>query len=273
MQIFKKTGQPAVSYVAAAVIAISGFLASTEFFKTTDVESFVVGAFLGLSSILISMHYTLIVEKEKISNLLQEYDIIAKSYVFANEYGDLTYRNKLEELIHQLNNLSIGKYSLHSLEDVYDDNISSFNESSRGEELFSVCPMASDPAAAVEQVGKPSFKKSMNSHAAAAERGVDVTRVYRFNNREILEIPEIKSHISEMVGRKVRVGYIFESDNRFNSRFQMDFILFGKSKVSVGRLGNKFVVGSDVSYLTDDIREYERQKIAILNIMEIANID
>lgn len=78
------------------------------------------------------------------------------------------------------------------------------------------------------------FNASISEHIRAANRGVEVTRIYLFKNRDFLESDEIKSHLVRADQEKMVVRILIR--DKVSLRGELDFLIFADRKVSVGTL-------------------------------------
>ena len=95
----------------------------------------------------------------------------------------------------------------------------------------------------------------MRAHIAVAQRGVRVIRIYAFLDRATLDIPELIEHLNELHKYGIEVRLIFHSDPKFRQAkaIDMDFLIFGNRKVSIGKIDPRSEVVSGARVTTNQI--------------------
>lgn len=173
---------------------------------------------------------------------------------------------RYERLRQEIADLAEGRYYIRSLPALYIDNIRQMRILHRGERLLSTCPVTIvSLELAEQQLRDVHYLASMEAHEAAANRGVKVTRIYLFKNREFLELGSIRSHIEELQKSRMEVRVCFRDEAKIEGDY--DFLVFGERKVSVGSVDpdtgmvSGAVVYSDPSIVGSYIRQYEQLRI------------
>jgi hypothetical protein len=225
---------------------------------------YVIGLLSEILVVALSLGMLLYELNTRVLLAIRDRDILVAAADFAATSGDPCFRNRLQDIRHQLAELSIGRYALSDLHAVYSDDIESIKILTAGQKLCSMCPVGGGPADVALQFSNKSFTASMDEHYNAAEhRQVIVERIYVFERQRLLvDVAECRSHLDEAAGRKVNVRLIFLDDPRFGHALTLprDFIIFGENKVSVGLIGeNSRVDGAAVSAERDTILSYRRK--------------
>jgi len=150
-----------------------------------------------------------------------------------NGNRDDFFRERYAQLLKETKQLAEGTYHLSPLEAIYRDDRRSIGSLRAGERLLSTCPISRESiAAAVQQIAERNYLASIESHVAAAKRGVLVTRIYSFSNRKFFEHPNIKEHLAGLAKADMDIWVIFLDEVRLGP--EIDFLVFGNHKVSLG---------------------------------------
>lgn len=175
---------------------------------------------------------------------------------------------KYAELKSEMADLAKGIYQIRTLTSLYQDDIRSIKRLRSGEVLLSTCPVT--PASeeeAVRQVTSPAYQESMRVHLDAVNRGVKVTRIYLIRDMSFFLHPPITKHLTELEDAAMDVRVILRDQVILDGQF--DFLVFGKSKVSVGVAEPGAGTVSGAMVYTDDamIRRYaaEYEKLRVMS--------
>jgi hypothetical protein len=185
-------------------------------------------------------------------------------------HSDEFFIRRHEQLKTEINELAEGIYHLSPLTAVYEDDIRSINSLRSGERLLSTCPITSESKlAAVQGISDPIYEASIASHVAAAKRGVSVTRIYFFKNRDFYDQAKIKAHLADLAkaGMEIRVIFL---DRGVKLGPVFDFLVFDKRKVSVGVIDPPTgkVWSARVSVARATIEDYTRKYEHIKSIAQ-----
>ncbi|MDJ0680998.1 MAG: hypothetical protein QNJ18_14150 [Xenococcaceae cyanobacterium MO_167.B52] len=195
-------------------------------FKSSIIYIFVI--------VIILEVYFIRIEILKMNNLMgKKYDDveILRNIQFNSEIDEEFYR-LYEHLKRQISELASGRYRIESLNKVYKNDIDSINNLKENEELLSTCPVAPSSEKAIRQINNPGFRASIEAHRLAVQRGVKVTRIYLFQNEDALRTNEIKQHLDCLEDLGIKVLVVLRNRNNVGS--EIDFLVFGKRKVSIG---------------------------------------
>jgi len=119
---------------------------------------------------------------------------------------------------------------------IYQDDSRSIHDLRRGEWLRSTCPMPrKSKESVVEHISDEHYIESIDSHVVAAKRGVNVVRIYFFQTREFFEQKIVKEHLLKLKENNIDILIkIFDEIVQLDN--EIDFLIFGKTKVSVGAI-------------------------------------
>lgn len=194
---------------------------------------------------------TAALEREAIEKLAKQDDVFQKKY---------------DELRKEIGDLALGTYRVRTLTSLYQDDIRSIERLKAGEALLSTCPV--NPASVVDaqrQLSDPAYRESMRAHVAAANRGVNVTRIYLIKDLAFYGNQAIRSHLRDVSAEDIDVRVILRNETLLEGSF--DFLVFGLHKVSVGiaEPGAGTVSGgtvyTDTSTVRTHIDEYAKLKV------------
>lgn len=200
---------------------------------------------------------------------LNDMVLLIRSANYISSTEDEIFSEKYRDVITQLEELSVGRYRISSINNVYDDDIRSIRQLHRGESLYSMCPVPGGVKNAKSQLNNPNLQASMQAHYDAKEKGVTVHRIYVFEKSNTYSDSSIQEHLKEVKRKGVAV-YIILLDDPLQIDAQelpSDFILFGNRKVSVGRIGQgSRVSGGDVFADKQSVETYGREYERLLRI-------
>jgi hypothetical protein len=158
------------------------------------------------------------------------------------------------------------------LPSVYRDDIESIRVLKKGDTLYSMCPVGGSKEIVSEQFSNKSFLAAMNEHYRAIKSGIEVQRIYIFEQKKFFsEINDVTVHLKEAKNEGVNVRVIFLDDPRFKDarKLPRDYIIFGGNKVSIGRIGpNSNVDGADIYADRSTIDDYKQKYINLYRISE-----
>jgi hypothetical protein len=197
---------------------------------------------------------------------------LANLYRKVAELDDPLFTEKYKQLIWNLGELSEGRYDLLTIEQVYEDDTRSIDMMQSNETLRSICPIARDSDAAIQQISNKSYLASIKSHIDAANKGVRVIRIYALLDNELFNVNELRSHFDELVTQKVEVYLVFHGDPKFRltQTIDLDFLIFGDRKVSIGKIDprTEVVSGSHVETNHTTVEKYTRDYNTLLRIAD-----
>jgi hypothetical protein len=183
--------------------------------KLTDLEDTIRDGTKNLGKII----------EEKLRDFDLEWKILSRGF-------DDVFSAKHRELKEEIRQLALGRYRLHSLLDVYKDDISSMRALSKGERLLSMCPIATtSKEEIVKQITNPYYKASIEEHTACVTRGVEVVRIYQLRDKESFT-PELKSHLSNLAKKGIDIRVVLRDETDLHT--DIDIVVFGTKKASVG---------------------------------------
>ncbi len=199
---------------------------------------------------------------EKVDEALYQLNLSSK----IAELDDPTFTDQYKILMYKLQELAEGRYELNSLESVYEEDIRSIIRLGSGEPLRSTCPLAPTKEGLKDQITNHSYLAAMRSHIEAKQRGIEVTRIYSCSERSMLEQAVLHAHLRELAEAKINVRMIFFGDPKFkqSKSIDMDFVIFGEKKVSIGKVDPRDGTVSGASIFTDtrtvqkNIRDFEK---------------
>lgn len=204
----------------------------------------------------------------EISHVLE----LSTLYEKVAELEDPLFTEKYNQLRWHLRELSEGRYLMHNLNEVYEDDTRSIELMKKDEVLRSICPLARDTDPVDQQLSNKSYLASIDAHINAAKKGVRVFRIYALPDFELLENEKLRAHLSQLVDADVKVYYIIYGDPRFRQAetIDLDFLIFGDRKVSIGKIDPRSEVVSGAIVVTDKttVAKYIRDYNTLLRIAE-----
>ncbi len=212
---------------------------------------------------------------DQISSFVKEIEKVQRIY----KYGaiDSIFRKRYEGLRLEMDQLADGIFKLADLDDVYEDDIRSMENLHKGDELLSTCPVVEvSDEARLEQINHLGYVGSMKAHKTAAQRGVNVTRIYLFRCRDDFSPEELRKHLLSLSERNFAIKICFCDELRIEP---FDFLVFDNSKVSVGDTrGFTGIVKSGTIYLDKNkinecIEHHKRVSVLCQSIEEILRSD
>ncbi len=194
--------------------------------------------------------------------LLIDANLLVEATDYVATKRDPNYQNLLFSLKSKLKELAVGDYVISDLPSVYIDDEIAMGSLKKDDTLLSMCPVSSDAEKVRHQFTNKSFKSSMQWHYKMKEKGVEVKRIYIFQEKCILDqVDKCREHICR-ANEKISIKIVFLDDPRFEDAkiFPHDVIIFGENKVSVGKIGpNSSVDGADVFGSREQIKIYKRK--------------
>jgi hypothetical protein len=135
-------------------------------------------------------------------------------------------------LVSELREMAGGIFTVHSLAEVYRDDMRRIGRLRKGEVLRSSCPITTASAEEVRrQISDHNYLGTLREHAAASKRGVEVRRLYLLRNREDLS-PELLAHLRSIPNAEHQIRIIFREKK--DRALNFDFLVFGDHTVSTG---------------------------------------
>jgi hypothetical protein len=260
-----------VVFIAGTVVSLLVAVLSGIFFdaKTGVLTGLIAEVLTSVSVLWVRVSE---VEKTVTDDISRVLDLVGL-YRKVAELDDPLFTEKYKRLLWDLRELSEGRYDLLTLEQVYEDDTRSIEMMQPNEILRSICPLARDPDAARQQISNKSYLASIKAHVDAAKRGVRVIRIYAFLDNALYEIQEIRSHLDGLVDAGVEVHVVFHGDPKFRhtQSIDMDFLLFGDRKVSIGKIDprTEIVSGTRVDTNRTAVEKYTRDYNTLLRIAEV----
>nr|WP_042195575.1 hypothetical protein [Kibdelosporangium sp. MJ126-NF4]CEL22094.1 hypothetical protein [Kibdelosporangium sp. MJ126-NF4]CTQ92875.1 hypothetical protein [Kibdelosporangium sp. MJ126-NF4] len=222
------------SLIAGIFITLAVTLATYFWPQSAAVKDALLIALIGIS-VSVAMSGRL-----KLSEMSQSIDQLERDSQGLNRIQQWAKRDhvvldRYNELRKELDELSAGKYRIRTIDEVFEDDVRSINELHKGEILRSTCPISMVSAQeARAQIADLRYLASVKAHIAAAQRGVEVTRVYLFRDLDAFGDDEIIQHL-KMLDTKLRVRIVLHSTARLRDGF--DYLVFGTRRVSIGDIG------------------------------------
>jgi hypothetical protein len=169
---------------------------------------------------------------------------------------------RYNELRKEMDDLASGIYQLRTIDSVFEDDIRSIDEMTANEVLRSTCPISTvSTEKARGQIADARYRASVRAHIAAAQRGVNVTRVYLFRDQGMFMDEVLLNHLKDL-NKKITVMVLLHDEAPQHEDF--DYLVFGTRRVSVGVVGGvtgtvqSAVVFSDHEVVDDYIERYRR---------------
>ncbi|AUI61184.1 hypothetical protein [Amycolatopsis sp. BJA-103] len=202
--------------------------------QATAVKDALMISLVGVSvSVALSVRLKLSEISQSIADIERDAQGLAQIQQWAKK--DSSVLNRYTELRKEIEELVVGTYRLKSIDEVFEDDVRSIDELRAGEVLRSTCPISTVSAKrAREQIADLRYLASIQAHIAAAQRGVDVTRIYLFRDIAAFGDDVIVAHLKDLAG-KLRIEIILHSEARLREEF--DYLVFGDRRVSVGVVG------------------------------------
>ncbi|MEV7551928.1 hypothetical protein AB0N89_20095 [Amycolatopsis sp. NPDC089917] len=194
----------------------------------------------------------------KLSEISQSMGDVERETQGFNQIQQLAKRDsavlvRYTELRKEIDELVTGTYYLKSIDEVFEDDVRSIDDLRKGEVLRSTCPISTVSAKrAREQIADVRYLASIQAHIAAAQRGVDVTRVYLFKDIVAFGDDVMIAHLKDLA-TKIRIEIVLHSEARLREEF--DYLVFGDRRVSVG------VVGGDTGTVQSAIVHSNRDTV------------
>ncbi|MGM0576544.1 MAG: hypothetical protein ACQEXJ_12515 [Myxococcota bacterium] len=238
----------------------------------SDVEFGILLGVMGEGIALLLAHAVNLgeVERNILHHLSEQSELFhLMKHVAETDETHLTRRFNL--LRHELRELAEGRYTLESLEAVYEDDKDTIRSLRRHDVLRSTCPVTGTHTEIEEQFRNKSLLGSIEAHKNAANRGVVVARLFRFDHREHYDLPIIREHMDDLEASGVECFYLFPNESEYAQvhTIPTDFVVFGTSKVSVGVLNTRGVVaGANVNYAPQAVEHYIRQFRTLIDLAE-----
>lgn len=178
--------------------------------QSQDVSNAFILGLIGLNCTLI---FEALVKLSELKKYVEEHitDLQVENKILEGKQDEI-FIAKYRDLKEEIRQLASGRYYLHSLSDVYRDDIESMKILNRGEHLLSMFPISTiSKEEVLKQISDPYYIESVRQHIACAERGVQVTKVYQVKDKSFF-LPELKAHFSELIRRGVNVRIIFRDE-------------------------------------------------------------
>ncbi len=220
--------------------------------QATAVKDALMISLVGVSvSVALSVRLKLSEISQSIADIERDAQGLAQIQQWAKK--DSSVLTRYTELRKEIEELVAGTYRLKSIDEVFEDDVRSIDELRAGEVLGSTCPISTVSAKrAREQIADLRYLASIQAHIAAAQRGVDVTRIYLFRDIAAFGDDAIVAHLKDLAG-KLRIEIILHSEARLREEF--DYLVFGDRRVSVG------VVGGDTGTVQAAIVHSDRDTV------------
>lgn len=273
----------ASNFRAAFSIAVLGTCISIAagvfslFWLEDPYKAIVLALLIELMLLLISLGVLVVELRSQFATWLGSMVTLINASNYVSTTRDEIFAERYHNIAIDLKELSEGRYSLANISEVYDDDIRSIRQMQKGESLFSMCPIQGDAEEASKQLQNKNFSASMDAHYRAANRQVNIHRIYIFEKNSTFESSVVQDHLhtaslantgTENKDR-IKVSIILLDDERFSDAKELphDFIIFGSKKVSVGRIApNSRVAGGDVFADRHSIEKYRMEYERLLRI-------